>query len=120
MAQVPQLPTEPLELLTNKGLIEPPYINKFWGPAIVGSLMFIGTCVSNWALRRPMLSGIQRHIVFTIAGGFFGKYVDDYRTDYLAERDAVLRDYIRLHCDDFPEIKRIKYAELFEPWYPIR
>lgn len=120
MAQVPQLPTDPIEILTNKDLIEPPYLNKFWGPTMLGGLVFVGCCVSNWAVRRPLLSGIQWHIVLTIGGGFLGRYFENYQMDYFAERDAVLRDYIRLHCDDFPEIKRKKYAELFEPWVPIR
>lgn len=35
-----------------------------------------------------------------IAGG---KIVDGWRNDHLAERDAVLRHYIQLHPEDFPD-----------------
>lgn len=32
-----------------------------------------------------------------------GYYVDQYRNSYLAERDAVLRNYLERHPEDFPE-----------------
>lgn len=35
-------------------------------------------------------------------GALFGKTVDGWRNEYLAERDAVLRHYICLHPADFP------------------
>lgn len=57
MAQGPPPPSTPIELLTNKGIIEEPYVNKFWGPALFGTFTFIGVCVSNWFTRRPMFVG---------------------------------------------------------------
>lgn len=120
MSQGPTLPTHPIELLTNKGLVEPPWLHKVWAPAMVGGVLCLASCGSNFLLRRPMMSGLQKHAAFAIGGGFLGKYIEDYRTDYFAERDAVYRDYIRLHCDEFPEITHKKYADVFEPWYPIR
>ena len=32
-----------------------------------------------------------------------GKTVDGWRNEHLAERDAVLRHYIQLHPEDFPD-----------------
>ncbi|KAB0798799.1 hypothetical protein PPYR_06679 [Photinus pyralis] len=120
MAQVPLVSTDPIEVLTNKYLIEEPCVNKYWGPGLGAGFMFALACGSNWFIRRPMLSGIQKHVVFTILGGFLGKYIDSNRSEYLAERDAVLRHYIELHRDDFPDFERKKYSEVFEPWVPIR
>lgn len=47
-------------------------------------------------------AGLQKHVLMTGGGGYIGHIVDQYRTAYLAERDAVLRHYIQLHPDDFP------------------
>lgn len=49
-----------------------------------------------------LIEGIQKHIGVTTLAAFLGKYLDEYRDDYLAERDAVFRHYIELHPDDFP------------------
>lgn len=32
-----------------------------------------------------------------------GKTVDGWRNEHLAERDAVLRHYVQLHPEDFPD-----------------
>lgn len=63
MAQVPQISTDPLEVLTNRNLIEEPFINQFWGPGLLGGLSFLGVCMSNWFTRRPMLVGMQTNHV---------------------------------------------------------
>jgi len=78
-------------------------------------------------------------LVAAVAGGFIGKTVDGWRDDYLAERDAVLRHYIELHPEDFPDpgklpsiminslninstlfVVRQTYAQVMMPWVPIR
>lgn len=40
-------------------------------------------------------------------GAILAKYVEDYRRDYLAERDAVLRHYVQLHIEDFPPLGKL-------------
>jgi NADH dehydrogenase (ubiquinone) 1 subunit C2 len=50
-----------------------------------------------------MFSGIQTHILTGIGGFLAGYYIDQYRNQYLAERDAVLRNYLERHPEDFPE-----------------
>lgn len=76
------------------------------------------------------------------AGALIGKTIDGWRNDHMAERDAVLRRYVELHPDDFPDpginncslsqpllviktfsfviIERKKFSELLLPWVPIR
>ncbi|RZB73445.1 NDUF C2 domain containing protein [Asbolus verrucosus] len=107
MATGPKVATTPLEVLTNDGTREAPFINQFWGPGIGGVLGFTATIVANWATRRPMLSGIQRIALITGGCAAVGKYVDDYRNDYLAERDAAFRHYIQLHPEDFPDFSKL-------------
>ncbi|XP_026465477.1 NADH dehydrogenase [ubiquinone] 1 subunit C2-like [Ctenocephalides felis] len=70
--------------------------------------------------KKPMMSGIQKHILLTASFGGFGYIADKYRNDYYAERDAMYRHYISLHPEDFPEPERKKYGDLFLPWTPIR
>lgn len=48
------------------------------------------------------LLGMQVHALATLAGAGIGRTLDNWRNDYLAEKDAVLRHYIELHPDDFP------------------
>ncbi|KOC66271.1 hypothetical protein WH47_07340, partial [Habropoda laboriosa] len=37
-----------------------------------------------------------------------------------SRKDAVLRDYIRLHPERFPAPQNRKFADMFEPWVPVR
>jgi hypothetical protein len=49
-----------------------------------------------------VFTGIQKHALGGVTGWLFGAYADNYRNQYLAERDAVLRHYVELHPEDFP------------------
>ncbi|KAF5289125.1 hypothetical protein FQA39_LY15227 [Lamprigera yunnana] len=120
MAKVPSISTDPLEIFINRNVVEEPYINKYWIPALFGGMAFLGCCFSNWYMRRPVFSGFQQHIGLTSLATAGGLYYDKHRSGYLAERDAVFRDYIRLHPEDFPCLERKKLADVFERWVPIR
>ncbi|CAH1371075.1 hypothetical protein MTP99_012568 [Tenebrio molitor] len=120
MATGPKIATSPLEILTNDGTREPPIVNKYWGPVVGGGAALVVTLLTNWATKKPFMSGLQLHVLGVAAGATIGKIVDDYRNDFLAERDAVFRHYIELHPEDFPDFDRKKYAEVLQPWVPIR
>lgn len=66
------------------------------------------------------ISGIQKHLIATSLGAVGGQWIEERRLNYLAEKDAVLRHYIELHPEDFPVPERKKYADVIEPWIPIR
>ncbi|EDV30611.1 uncharacterized protein Dana_GF20581 [Drosophila ananassae] len=111
---------DPLELLSNKGNRQPSFLGPIWNPfacglAGVGVALFV-----NWGFRRPVFSGVQKHIAFGAIGVAAGVYFDKKRDEYLAKRDAVLRHYIELHPDDFPVKDRKKYGEVLESWVPVR
>ncbi|KRT80935.1 hypothetical protein AMK59_6196 [Oryctes borbonicus] len=120
MATGPVVPTDPIELLTNDPIREEPFINKHWTAGLCGALTFVSVCFGHWATKRPMLSGLQRNAMYTGGAAFIGEIIENYRREYLAERDAVLRHYIQLHPEDFPVPERKKYAEVLESWVPIR
>ncbi|KAI5631359.1 NADH-ubiquinone oxidoreductase subunit b14.5b (NDUFC2) domain-containing protein [Phthorimaea operculella] len=97
-----------------------PKLNQYW-PHILGVAFGIGTGVMiNFGTRRPVFSGIQKHIAATAGWTVALNYAQKKRDDYYAEKDAVFRHYIELHPEDFPEPERKKIGELFEPWIPIR
>uniref|UniRef100_A0A1A9V829 NADH dehydrogenase [ubiquinone] 1 subunit C2 n=1 Tax=Glossina austeni TaxID=7395 RepID=A0A1A9V829_GLOAU len=110
---------DPLELLSNKNR-EPRFLSSVYNPVACALSGFGLAAFLNWGFRRPIFSGIQKHIALAVAGGIIGKYIDEKRDDYLATRDAILRHYVELHPEDFPPIPRKKYADVLERWVPIR
>nr|CAH7729246.1 unnamed protein product [Callosobruchus chinensis] len=116
----PRVAKTPLELLENDNTIEKPLLTKYFSPVAAGTVGFFAVIIGNWASKRPVMSGIQKHIAATLGLGAIGKFMDDYRDKNFAERDAVYRHYIQLHPEDFPPFERVKYKDLLEPWYPIR
>ncbi|CAG9820139.1 unnamed protein product [Phaedon cochleariae] len=120
MATGPGLARTPLELLENDGTREQPLLSKFFAPVCWGTIGFISVVVANYATKRPIFSGIQKHIGLSAALAGIGTYVDGYRNQYLADRDAIYRHYIQLHPEDFPPFERKKFKDLFENWVPIR
>ncbi|XP_045768962.1 NADH dehydrogenase [ubiquinone] 1 subunit C2 [Maniola jurtina] len=97
-----------------------PFLNEYW-PYILGGFFGIGTGVMiNFGTKRPLMSGIQKHILGVVGWTAVLTYVTNKRHEYLAEKDAVLRHYIELHPEDFPIPERKKIGDIFEPWVPIR
>ncbi|KAK9870335.1 hypothetical protein WA026_006420 [Henosepilachna vigintioctopunctata] len=117
----PKLAQSPLELLTeDDGTRKPFILHNVWGYLVGGALCLGGSLFATHGLRRPLMSGMQRTIGITVFGALLGNYAHERRELYYAERDAVLRHYVQLHPDDFPPYERKKFAEVLEPWIPIR
>jgi hypothetical protein len=57
MATGPKIATSPLEILTNDGTREPPIVNKYWGPVVGGGAALVVTLLTNWATKKPFMSG---------------------------------------------------------------
>ncbi|CAK1549478.1 unnamed protein product [Leptosia nina] len=97
-----------------------PFLNQYWS-YIVGVAFGLGTGIyMNFGTRRPVMSGIQKHVIASAGWCAILSYVHKMRDDYLAEKDAVYRHYIELHPEDFPVPERKKIGDLFEPWVPVR
>lgn len=100
----------------------------------------MNTNIRKLCKKKSAFLGIQKHIAASIAGGFIGVTVDGWRESHMAERDAVLRRYVELHPEDFPDeskclknsrsdkncklfnciLERKKYGELLMEWVPVR
>ncbi|KPI96803.1 NADH dehydrogenase [ubiquinone] 1 subunit C2 [Papilio xuthus] len=97
-----------------------PFLNQIW-PYVIGVPFGIGSGIMmNFGTRRPIFSGIQKHILGVAGWCALLNYVQNKRNEYFAEKDAVYRHYVELHPEDFPIPERKKLADVFEPWVPIR
>ncbi|XP_023717255.1 NADH dehydrogenase [ubiquinone] 1 subunit C2 [Cryptotermes secundus] len=106
-------------LLRDEDRIDP-FLSKWWNPVAASVVGVITVVFVRHAQRRPLISGIQTHILTGIGCFLAGYHIDQYRNQYLAERDAVLRNYLERHPEDFPEPERKKFSEILQPWIPIR
>lgn len=55
----PQVATTPLDLFENRYNVEAPFLNKYWIPAVSGTIAFTAVCYANWLTKRPVLSGMH-------------------------------------------------------------
>ncbi|XP_012252163.2 NADH dehydrogenase [ubiquinone] 1 subunit C2 [Athalia rosae] len=108
-----------LELLSSKDW-EEPFTKKWFGPTNGGVLGLASAIYVNYASRRPVWSGLQKHLSYTLIGIGLGYYAQKYVSKVLSEKDAVLRHYVILHPELFPEPERKKWGEVFQEWIPIR
>ncbi|CAG9762379.1 unnamed protein product [Ceutorhynchus assimilis] len=115
----PKIAESPLELLDTPG-IEPGLINQYFGPVAFGTLGLTTSVLAHWVTKRPIWSGLQIHVASTALGAYIGHYMEKRRNAKMAVRDAIFRDYIRLHPDEFPPYERKQYKDIFEKWIPIR
>ncbi|KAG5673804.1 hypothetical protein PVAND_003821 [Polypedilum vanderplanki] len=109
-----------LDLLKDNGDIPESFLNKFYNPVLLGVAGFGLFSFVNFMSRKPLLSGIQRHIAASVGGVTFGIWADKKKDEHLSERDAVLRHYVELHPEDFPEPERKKFGEVLLKWVPVR
>ncbi|KAG8222053.1 hypothetical protein J437_LFUL000497 [Ladona fulva] len=97
-----------------------PFLSQIFNPLFGGILGVSCAIFVNFVSKKPILSGIQKHIIFGAVGLGAGKFFDGIRNEELAKRDAVMRHYIQLHPEDFPMPEGKKYKELLTPWVPVR
>ncbi|XP_017789181.1 PREDICTED: uncharacterized protein LOC108571616 isoform X1 [Habropoda laboriosa] len=79
-----------------------------------------GSIVRNMLLKLPLHTGAHITVfsgaICTLLGcGFL--FINEIKK---SRKDAVLRDYIRLHPERFPAPQNRKFADMFEPWVPVR
>ncbi|XP_041358972.1 NADH dehydrogenase [ubiquinone] 1 subunit C2-like [Gigantopelta aegis] len=74
----------------------------------------------NYVRRRPPHTGIYMHAVL-IAGGYLcGGLLDKWVLRQRHQKLHILKDYVRLHPDEFPDEEPKKYKDLLLPWQPVR
>ncbi|XP_012271542.1 NADH dehydrogenase [ubiquinone] 1 subunit C2 [Orussus abietinus] len=110
-----------IELLTGHDVNEGnALLYQYWhvfGGATTGIAV---ACAYNLLRKRPLYAGIQRHIICGLIGTGIGYLCKTRYLSKIATRDAILRDYIKLHPEDFPPPIKRTFGEVFMKWTPIR
>ncbi|XP_023222548.1 NADH dehydrogenase [ubiquinone] 1 subunit C2-like [Centruroides sculpturatus] len=89
-------------------------------PVIVGGLCFGSMALHNYLAKRPLYSGIHRHIISGILGAGVGEGLNHYLDYKASRRDTVLIHYMELHPEDFQPEEKTFYKDVLQPWTPIR
>jgi len=97
-----------------------PTVSKIFTPAFFGAVGFSMALVHNLLQRRPVMSGIQKHIALTALGVPVGLYAERRTDAKSARRDDVLIHYMKLHPERFPETERVQFKDVLQPWVPLR
>ncbi|XP_051965688.1 NADH dehydrogenase [ubiquinone] 1 subunit C2 [Xyrauchen texanus] len=108
-------------LLPDESKVLPP-------PEIINrNSVWLGLC--GWATamlhnslnRRPAFkAGVHRQALFATIGWFIGYQLTKYENYTYARLDRDMNEYIRLHPDELQEKERKTFAEIVEPFHPIR
>ncbi|XP_013868229.1 NADH dehydrogenase [ubiquinone] 1 subunit C2 [Austrofundulus limnaeus] len=85
---------------------------------------FLGwfTAIMDNAFRQrpPLRAGVHRQVLLTTICWCYG-YHHVKRANYIgAKRDRDISGYIKLHPDRFPQKEKKTFAEIVEPFFPIR
>ncbi|KAL4659617.1 NADH dehydrogenase ubiquinone 1 subunit C2-like [Arapaima gigas] len=85
---------------------------------------FIGWCsamIHNALNRRPPLkSGLHRQALFLSVGWLLGYHLTKHENYTYARLDRDMRQYVRLHPEDFQEKEKPTFSEILEDFHPIR
>ncbi|XP_076231399.1 NADH dehydrogenase (ubiquinone) B14.5 B subunit [Calliopsis andreniformis] len=96
------------------------FYNNYTAEIVTGITGFLIPCHRNIITKKPFYSNFHRHILFTLVGIAIGRVITIKADEHYAKNDAILLDYVKKHPERFPEPPNRKYAEIFNPWKPVR
>ncbi|XP_061827947.1 NADH dehydrogenase [ubiquinone] 1 subunit C2 [Nerophis lumbriciformis] len=70
--------------------------------------------------RPPLKSGVHRQVLLATIGWYLGYRMKRYENYVNARLDRDMKEYIKLYPDDFRPKETKTYAEIVEPFHPIR
>ncbi|KAK2831516.1 hypothetical protein Q7C36_016602 [Tachysurus vachellii] len=101
-------------------VLPPPGIinrNSVW----LGFTGWVTAMLHNSLNRRPAIkAGVHRQALFITIGWFLGYHLTKIENYKYAKLDREMNEYIRLHPVEFPEKEKKTFAEIVEPFHPIR
>ncbi|XP_076622719.1 NADH dehydrogenase (ubiquinone) B14.5 B subunit [Colletes latitarsis] len=109
-----------IDLLTRDMGYKKQFYNTYFTEIFFGVSGFCAPLSANLWLRQPLFSHFPHAIVGCLIGVTFGNYFAKKVDAYYNRRDAILLDYVKLHPDRFPAPVNRKYADIFQPWLPLR
>ena len=107
-----------LDILDDGGYEQTPIVSYFWYPVLFGSSMGLGNPIRNMLYRRPMNTALHLTIAGAATGWFFGCWWRNRLARKNADELAVIRHYMMLHPEKFPEPEKKKFGdkEVFLEW----
>ncbi|XP_051934603.1 NADH dehydrogenase [ubiquinone] 1 subunit C2 [Hippocampus zosterae] len=102
-----------------KGLPPPGVVNRnsIW----LGGMGWCAAMLHNAIKHRPPLkSGVHRQVLLTTIGWFLGYHVTKYENYVHAKLDREMNEYMKLHPDRFAPKEKKTFAEIVEPFIPVR
>uniref|UniRef100_A0A3Q3JL25 NADH dehydrogenase [ubiquinone] 1 subunit C2 n=1 Tax=Monopterus albus TaxID=43700 RepID=A0A3Q3JL25_MONAL len=70
--------------------------------------------------RPPLKSGVHRQVLLTTIAWYLGYHLTKHANYTYAKRDRDMNEYIRRHPAEFPEKEKKTFAEIVEPFHPVR
>ncbi|XP_017271904.1 NADH dehydrogenase [ubiquinone] 1 subunit C2 [Kryptolebias marmoratus] len=70
--------------------------------------------------RPPLRSGVHRQVLLSTIGWFLGYHMSKYADYKYAKMDRDTVEYRKLHPEKFPPKEKRTFAEIVEPFIPIR
>ncbi|XP_016915127.1 NADH dehydrogenase [ubiquinone] 1 subunit C2 [Apis cerana] len=109
-----------LDLLEPTALDQSNYIFKYYLAPIAGITCGYSQVILNKIQKKPTYANKPYMLLGFLGGSLFGFLIHGIFEIKSARKDAIMRDYIRLHPEQFPKPEYKKYADILEPWTPCR
>ncbi|XP_030007776.1 NADH dehydrogenase [ubiquinone] 1 subunit C2 [Sphaeramia orbicularis] len=108
-------------LVPDEGKVLPPpgivNRNSVW----LGGMGWCSAILQNAIRHRPPLkSGVHRQFLLATIGWFVGYHLTKYENYTYARLDRDMNEYVKLHPEEFAAKKKKTFAEIVEPFYPVR
>ncbi|XP_026172431.1 NADH dehydrogenase [ubiquinone] 1 subunit C2 [Mastacembelus armatus] len=91
--------------------------NSVW---LAGVGWFTAVLDNTFKHRPPLKSGVHRQFLMTTIGWFIGYHLTKYENYTYARLDRDMNEYIKLHPVEFAEKEKKTFAEIIEPFHPVR
>ena len=107
-----------LDILEPKGYEPTSILSYFFYPALMAGGFGFGPMLKNVIGRRPYHTSLHVTLAFAAAGWLTGVQFRNMWSDKNAEEIAVLKHYVMLHPEKFPEPEQKKFGdkEVFLEW----
>ncbi|KAM9318840.1 NADH dehydrogenase [ubiquinone] 1 subunit C2 [Pholidichthys leucotaenia] len=108
-------------LIPDEGKCLPPpgIVNK--NSVWLAWVSWFGAIMHNGINHRPLVkSGVHRQFLLATVGWFIGYHLKKYENYTYARLDRDMNTYMELHPEAFEPKEKKTFAEIVEPFYPVR
>jgi len=98
---------------------EPTSILQYYAPPVFGAAFGASfQPFNNYINRRPMWAALPKTVACAGLGLLGGLWLRQWRVEKNAKETAVMKHYITMHPEKFPEPERKKFGDpvVFNPW----